>query len=616
MTVAAVQQVRSRCPTADIAVLTDDPELLKRYIPDCRVLSTSGRHYWCRGSLLPARLRNRVSPSTVSRLLTLEDRTRSRWPRVFNVLFVAKLRSGSARKEDVENFLDELLSAHLVIVCGMGGITDVFSTYAGDLLKVLRYSTAHRIPTVMMGQGIGPLDDRLLEASAKRVLRQADLIALRESRMGSFLLDSYGVSPHRVVVTGDDAIIVARATSPASLGDAFGVNIRVSDYSEIDQDDIGRLSRVIRQAAHSSGFDILPLPISTVPGEEDLPSIVQMIGKEALTGHILHAESDLRVVDLAARCRVVLTGSYHAAVFALSMGIPVIALMKSPYYIGKFEGLRDQFGRGCELIDLNVLDFEAQLEELIDRIWSTADELRQGLHHAADRQVTLANQAYDRVVALAEARRLSSRTRRGMTEYGSWQMIAKTLTTRVFSKPDTARWSDLQNFDVDWQPRTEMIAQLIPDGLTVLEFGAGRRHLEALLPESNTYVASDLVSRGSDTFICDLNSRPLPELGHLAPDVAVFAGVLEYVANLKDVTDWLATNVGLCITSYNCATSQARTKGRFKETWRRLNSGWVNSYSHEELVTLFSKSGFTCTSAAVWTAGGDREKIFRFERER
>ena len=59
------------------------------------------------------------------------------------------------------------------------------------------------------------------------------------------------------------------------------------------------------------------------------------------------------VIRQIQRCRLVITGSYHAAVFALAMGIPTIGLAKSTDYIDKFMGLSALFGEGCETVVLN-----------------------------------------------------------------------------------------------------------------------------------------------------------------------------------------------------------------------------------------------------------------------
>ena len=89
------------------------------------------------------------------------------------------------------------------------------------------------------------------------------------------------------------------------------------------------------------------------------------------------------------------------------------------------------------------------------------------------------------------------------------------------------RWSDEEQLNPDWDARTLKLAKLISPRSRVLEFGAGRRFLESVLPEACTYTPSDIVSRGEDTIVCDLNSETLPIFSGY--HVAVFGGVLEYV---------------------------------------------------------------------------------------
>src|ERR1700756_2675299 len=93
--------------------------------------------------------------------------------------------------------------------------------------------------------------------------------------------------------------------------------------------------------------------------------------------------------------------------------------------------------------------------------------------------------------------------------YGSFGMILRTLRTKWFCVSDHERWKDLRNHDIDWDKRTRAIADLIPPGSHVIDFGAGRRQLEHWLPAGCSYTPSDIVERGSDTLLCDLNRRPL-----------------------------------------------------------------------------------------------------------
>jgi polysaccharide pyruvyl transferase WcaK-like protein len=93
------------------------------------------------------------------------------------------------------------------------------------------------------------------------------------------------------------------------------------------------------------------------------------------------------------------TGSYHGAVFALGQGIPAIAVAKSRYYLGKFEGLKEQFAGGCQLIDWSDHVESAELVSAIERAWNSAAELRSSLLQCAEGQIRNATDAYRKLYA-------------------------------------------------------------------------------------------------------------------------------------------------------------------------------------------------------------------------
>jgi hypothetical protein len=94
---------------------------------------------------------------------------------------------------------------------------------------------------------------------------------------------------------------------------------------------------------------------------------------------------------------MVLTGAYHAAVFALSQGIPVVGVSASDDYAAKFLGLEDQFGLGCETVFLGASDASERLEAAMERTWQLAVKVRLPLLEAARRQIALSQEAYERV---------------------------------------------------------------------------------------------------------------------------------------------------------------------------------------------------------------------------
>jgi polysaccharide pyruvyl transferase WcaK-like protein len=103
------------------------------------------------------------------------------------------------------------------------------------------------------------------------------------------------------------------------------------------------------------------------------------------------------VIRQIQRCRLVVTGSYHAGVFALASGIPTVGLAKSAYYVDKFLGLSSLFGEGCQTVLLNDQDFQTKLESSITDLWARAERVRPYLLAEAESQIRLGHKAYERL---------------------------------------------------------------------------------------------------------------------------------------------------------------------------------------------------------------------------
>lgn len=200
-------------------------------------------------------------------------------------------------------------------------------------------------------------------------------------------------------------------------------------------------------------------------------------------------------------------------------------------------------------------------------------------------------------------------------KYGSLSLRLKTLCTKFLGKPDLSRWRDLANLELEWSGRAQLIAKYIPPRSRVIDFGAGRQELQSLLPPDCIYIPSDLVDRGAGTFLCDLNAEPLPDLDFLTADVAVFAGVLEYITDLEAIPSWLAQYVTTCVASYECARSRAGTLFRLRESLERIGNGWVNTYNDSEFERVFLKAGFKCVAKSIWATETGDEQIFVFRND-
>lgn len=196
---------------------------------------------------------------------------------------------------------------------------------------------------------------------------------------------------------------------------------------------------------------------------------------------------------------------------------------------------------------------------------------------------------------------------------GATIRFARNTLMRWTGRADYKRWSSPAGLEEWWVERTRLMATLVPPDSRVIEFGAGRRQLEKLLPTGCTYTPSDLVDRGPGTLVCDLNQRPLPDLSEIAPEVSVFAGVLEYIRDISGLVQWLArSGVSICVVSFDPVPAGIGLVARYREASRRSYYGYMNRLTEAELAGIFTSAGFQCSDRKRWTT----QVILQFRKGR
>ena len=394
----AIERLAGLWPDAVIQVLTDDPQRLKELCPRAIPLSARGRQLWLADDFLPRGFETRTS-------LGLIRTIRLRAPEMVRLFWKYKLRRSPDNWRALDLFISTVAEADAVIVTGMGGIADAFPEYAHDLLMTLSLALHYRKPVVLIGQGLGPLGIPELSELAGTVLRRVDMIALREDITGGPLLKFLKVPAENVITTGDDAIEIAYRARSDFLGTGLGINVRASDYAEVDLVLMSRLRMIFQQALRTLEAVAVPVPISSVPGEADIETFRYLMG-DYDGASVKPPEHGMpsAIVEQLQHCRILVCGSYHAAVFACSSGIPAVCLAKSTYYLAKFRGLADLFGEGCELISLDDPHLEIRLGEAIRKCWTSAEQLRPRLLERAEAQLAVGRNAYQKLHGLISAR--------------------------------------------------------------------------------------------------------------------------------------------------------------------------------------------------------------------
>jgi polysaccharide pyruvyl transferase WcaK-like protein len=392
----AVERLFALWPDATIHVLTENPARLERLCPGVRALDVRGRRLWFDDYAFTYTLHRLLPRAASRRLVKLARRNRRDSPGTASKLVRAR---AALRREDtrpLDEFLAVVSDANLVVSTGAGAFTDHFAPLALTILELFDGAKRRGAVAAALGQGIGPITDATLLEHARAVLPSLDLITLREDRHGGPLLERLGVDPRRIVTTGDDAIELAyRERSATPSGRRIGVNLRIARYSHVDPRAAETVGLAVRAAAARHGAEPLAIPISHYPTERDGDIIAELLQSPA--GAASTSDTPQAAVAQAGRCRIVVSGSYHAAVFALAQGIPAIGLTSSPYYDAKFEGLREQFGGLVGIVSLTGDDLAPRLGAAIDEGWRGADEVRPVLLDRAARQVDAGRRAYARL---------------------------------------------------------------------------------------------------------------------------------------------------------------------------------------------------------------------------
>jgi colanic acid/amylovoran biosynthesis protein len=320
------------------------------------------------------------------------------------------MRLRGRESKDLSAFHDALYTADMIIICGQGTITDGNDAQTNEILRLLEVAILRGIPTAMFGQGIGPLREPEAMHLARAILPRVDLIALREGRGGYHLLRDLGVAEQRIIVTGDDAIEMAYQQHSTKQGKGIGVNLRVAAGAGVDTGFIAKLRPILQEFAHNQRAPLIPVPISNHRiGTNDSRTIQQLLdgyGDASQGGH--HLDTPVKVINQISTCRIVVTGAYHAAVFALSQGIPVVGLAKSPYVVQKFLGLADQFGTGCHPVLLDGSDLNQRLMTAMTTTWMSAAQLRTPLLEATLRQIAKSRGAYQKFYDQATSRKVAA----------------------------------------------------------------------------------------------------------------------------------------------------------------------------------------------------------------
>lgn len=396
------QRLRAHLPHAEIFVVTADPIGLAKFCPGASPVPYGGEEALLGGSLLPDRVKAKLSARCREVARKAQRQMALRHHRLYYGL--GRLKQLLAGHPAGDSLLRHTLEqCDALVVSGMGGFTETFESHALYMLALMQIAIRLGLKVAAFGQGLGPVRvGSRLWREASKTFPHCARICLREGVFGVDLLKNWGVDLAKVAVTGDDALeFVTDAMPTAGPKGRAGVNLRLAAHSGLGAEDAARIGKQVEEALKLAGLGAVAIPIAAYDGAKDEEVVEKALGL-AKTEELGDIVEPAAVIRRLAEVDVVITCSYHAAIFALGQGIPVIGLAANDYYSYKFHGLRGQFPAGCVVLKPLDPHFGYDLRKALDHLLAIGNSLGDWLRVCAMRQVLLSRQEYTRTIEVLQ----------------------------------------------------------------------------------------------------------------------------------------------------------------------------------------------------------------------
>jgi polysaccharide pyruvyl transferase WcaK-like protein len=282
-----------------------------------------------------------------------------------------------------------------LFVAGGGDLNDVFPQALWRCCALVHAFAEQGKPILLSGQQLGPVQRSSSVVLLHSTLRQAGFVGLREPTTSLQICREAGVRSECMAMSGDDSLGLAPGAESdvdkvlrdagVEPGDFIAVNLRIAPYCPVGAGQLKDVAGLLDGLARRHGRPLLAVPISYGEGDSDLVTAVWLA--ELLKPGRLHildssSMSSALVKGVLARAWGAIGSSYHFCTFALSGGVPAIALYEGAYYRQKALGTAAFWGDARLALSLG----ELQGGSAADRITAVLEDeaLRRSLRQRAE----------------------------------------------------------------------------------------------------------------------------------------------------------------------------------------------------------------------------------------
>lgn len=268
-------------------------------------------------------------------------------------------------------------------ISGGGFLTGKTPSRLWENCLLMRVCQILGVPYILTGHNIGVFQDRADRTVARRALRGATYIGLRDRNLSESELSDIGIRGDHVRSTCDDALL-CESLSKQTIGQHLRaanadpqkpwVAVNFHHWGQDPQDrerNEGRFAEICDDIA--SRHQLQPVFIAMTPS--DVEPERRVLDKMHRHGVLIPYSPDYKVArGVIAHARFVFTMKHHPIVFAQGEGTPVVAVALDDYYLHKNKGALDNTGHAEFLVSRELFRSD-EPPRLVDRLLERRDAI-------------------------------------------------------------------------------------------------------------------------------------------------------------------------------------------------------------------------------------------------
>lgn len=284
----------------------------------------------------------------------------------------------AVNRMDMTAIMQELRGARLFLSGGGGLMQDVtgpFSVaYYGGLLKMAQWMG---VPTMVFGQGVGPLNAPLNRMLVKSAFKGTRVVTVRD-QASLDLLSAMHLPEDRLVLTADP-VLCLEPTDPGRIAQIWAgtglrpdvptIAVSVRPWHTWFERQFKVFSTVLSHVSSACGAQIMLLPFQQ-PGDERITEelrdcLAYRPAEQAPAVAMLHEWlSPQEMLGLIGRMELVVAMRLHAVIMAAASGVPAVGIAYDP----KVAHFAEQWGFPL-IPSVEALDDASQLEATLMGLW-------------------------------------------------------------------------------------------------------------------------------------------------------------------------------------------------------------------------------------------------------